>query len=481
MFTYDLTVKDGRPLYEKLTACIRNDILSGIYTAGQKLPSKRRAAVDLGISVVTVQSAYDQLLAEGYLCARERSGYFVASLEELPSPMQSISKAPTMSVAERSPRAGVIDLVSQRVSPQLFPLSIWTKLSRRVLTEQGEALLAPAPPMGLPSLREAIARTLLTTRGIHTSPDCILIGAGNQGLYHTLLLLLGQERLWATENPGYSLIPRLYRQMGAQVTCLPMDEQGVELLPLEASGASVLHISPAHHFPTGILTGAARRRELLRWAEENHTPKRYILEDDYDSEFRMGGRPIPPLCRGAEESSVIYINTFSKTISPSLRIAYAVLPPALAETYEQKLSYLACPVPSFEQYVLAAFLNEGYFERHINRTRTRYRELRNALLSALSQSPYASKYSVKAADGGLHFLLQLEIPLSDQVIKAKAADLGIEVKTLSDYFDPTEPIPHTRTLVVSYAGLSGEQIPSLISRLDKLISSSSRSLPKSSV
>lgn len=470
MFTYDLSLKDGRPLYEKLTDCIRRDILSGVYPAGQKLPSKRRAAADLGVSVVTVQGAYDQLLAEGYLSSRERSGYFVAPLEQLP-PTKTVSPSaplPPLPVKTAVGDGDVIDLVSQRVSPSLFPLSVWTKLSRRVLTEQGEALLAPAPPMGVYALREAIARTLLSTRGIRTSPESILIGAGTQSLYSTLLLLLGRDRLWAAENPGYSLIPRLYRQMGARVVCLSMDEQGIDMEALETSGASVLHISPAHHFPTGILTAAARRRELLRWVSESAPQKRYILEDDYDSEFRLGGRPIPPLCRESRGASVIYINTFSKTISPSLRIAYAVLPPELVKAYESQLSYMACPVPTYEQHVLAAFLNEGFFERHINRTRTRYRELRDTLIAALSQSPQSSRYRIGAAKGGLHFLLHLDTTLSDGVLKTHAESLGIRVRTLGDYFDPPSLAADTHTLVVSYAGLSQGQIPELVARLDRL-------------
>lgn len=496
MFLYDLSHTPGRSLYDKLTDCIRRDILAGTLTAGTRLPSKRSAADALGVSVVTVQAAYEQLLAEGYLRAVERRGYFVAVLERgndllrpagktPPAPKETIPPAGSGREGRLPVRAGSrpdkaentpacdIDVSVNSVSPELFPLSVWNRLTRRVYADEGQRLLCRVPYNGLPSLRAAIAEALLESRGIRTSPDCILVSAGNEMLYSTLLSFLGRGRVFGVEDPGYPLISRLYRQNGAAVRPLPMDAQGVIPAALEESGADVLHISPSHHFPTGIVTPIGRRQELLAWLERD--PRRVIIEDDYDSEFRLSGRPIPSLQRLDVTGRVIYINTFTKTIAPSLRIAYAVLPPEMAADYGARFGYLSCPVAVPEQYVLAAFMQEGSLSRHINRMRTHYRTLRDSLLARLSASPRAGRYAVSEADGGLHFLLRVDTDLSDDALTAAAAALGVRVRSLGDYrLPPDPPLPEcpprtdTHTLVISYAGLSEVQAAEFVSRLDKI-------------
>ena len=474
MFHYPLETLPGRSLYEKLTDCIRHDIRTGALPAGTHLPSKRRAAADLGVSVVTVKSAYEQLVAEGYITSEERRGYYVAQLDP---PLQGFA-------TDASPRAAVphraeeplednftIDLLRSTLSPDLFPLSVWSRLSNRVYRDEGARLLHRVPYNGLACLREAIAAILYETRGIRTTPDCIVVSAGNESLYASLLCFLGRDRVWGVEDPGHRLISRLYATHGAEVRHLPLDTAGVRPDALEASDADILHISPAHHFPTGVVTPITRRQELLAWAAKGgHDGRpRYIIEDDYDSEFRLSGRPIPSLQQLDRTGCVIYINTFSKTIAPALRIAYAVLPPDLAAAYRERLGFLACPVTAAEQLILSAFIREGYFERHLSRMRTRYRALRDRLLAAIAASPRALRYRVAEADGGLHFLLHIDIPstdapLSDQALTAAAEAAGLRVLPLSAYAVHAPTPPHT--LVISYAALPEDHIEELVRRLD---------------
>ena len=467
MFLYDLTTAPGHSLCERLTGCIRRDILEGRLPAGSRLLSKRRAAAAWGISVVTVMAAYDQLLAEGYLVSKERRGYFVAQVEEWevrptagnPAPYCPPNREPQPCSTEKP----AIDLIRSHVPPDLFPLSVWNRLLRKSLREEGPALLNRTDYNGLPALRNAIRDILYESRGIRTESDHILVSAGNEQLYATLLVFLGRDRVFGVEDPGYPLILHLYGQNGVRVIPIPLDEAGVSPATAEAAGVNVLHISPNHHFPTGIVMPVGRRQELLAWLEA--APDRYIIEDDYDSEFRMAGRPIPSLQSMDRTGRVIYINTFSQTVAPSLRIGYAVLPPRVSQAYRERLGFLSCPVAVPEQYVLAAFIADGSFARHINRMRTRCRTVRDTLLAALSESPCAAHYTVSAADGGLHFLLTLRTELSDRELCAVLESHGVRARTLRDYY-AVPPAGDTHTLVMNYAGLSVSCTRKLVCRLD---------------
>ncbi len=514
MQLYDLEQVPGKSLYERLTECIRRDIINGTLAAGTRLPSKRRAAQALGISVVTVMGAYDQLLAEGYIVSKERQGYYVAMLEQrpctgVPKGTATVSAADTpqgIPCLPRTPSAGnatppfaegetqasspecnpvsptmarnapvspasadggeIMDLVQNSVPPDLFPLSVWNRLLRRVLAEAGGDLLRRVPYNGLPALRQAIADSLYESRGITATPDQILVSAGNEMLYSTLLTFFGRQQVYGVEDPGYRLIARLYAEYGATVRFLPLDGQGVRPDGLETSGTTVLHISPAHHFPTGIITPAGRRQELLTWLEAS--PSRYIIEDDYDSEFRMSGRPIPSLQRLDTTGRVVYINTFTKTVAPSLRIAYAVLPPRLSALYRARFGWLSCPVAVPEQYVLTAFMADGFFSRHVNRMRTHCRALRDSLLQALERAEEAHRYTVSMTDGGLHFLLKVDTSQSDAALCSACAREGVRILSLGHYF-AAPPAKDTHTLVVSYAGLSMDQTVEFVRRLDRAV------------
>lgn len=443
MLTYDMGNRGTLARYDYLYRCIKADILTGRLAAGEKLPSKRALADHLEVAVVTVENAYAQLVAEGYLYTREKRGYFVSTLEEKtnPAPLPEIP-APR---AEREEGKWLLDLRAGGGVTEGFPFTVWARLTRRALTERGEALLRATPHSGAAELRRAIAAHLYQFRGIQTAPDQIVVGAGTEYLYNLLVQLLGRDRIYGAEDPGYSKAVQIYGLNGAECRPLSMDEQGVK--PEELGEIQVLHISPNHQFPTGVVTPIARRQSLLRWAEQEEN--RYIIEDDYDSEFRFTGRPIPTLKSIDRVGRVIYMNTFSRSLAPSLRISYMVLPQNLLEPYRQKLGFYSCTVPAIEQYTLASFLDEGYFDSHINRMRVRYRSQRDKVIAAIRESPLRDRAQVQRENAGLHVLVRLNTALEDRALARLAEERGIRLSFLSD-FQRTEGAAAPHTLVVHY-------------------------------
>ena len=451
MLTYELNKRQGLPLYEALYRCIREDILKGNLKPGQKLPSKRALATHLEVSKITVEGAYNQLLAEGYLTSREKIGYFVAEVE-------SVSAPPTHKPPPSAPVETLIDLTSN--APVRFPFSVWSKLQRQVIRDMEEQLLLPLPNLGLWQLRQAISDHLAQFRGMQVSPEHILVGAGTDFLYNLLIQLLGRDGLYACEEPGYDKIRKIYAAGGVRCVSAPMDSRGV--IPECLGDARVLHISPSHHFPTGIITPISRRQELLQWAGQ----EKWIIEDDYDSEFRFNAHPVPSMRSLDRQGRVIYMNTFSKTLAPSIRISYMVLPPALMERFQQTLGFYSCTVPSFEQHTLARFLSEGYFEKHLNRMRKFYRARRDRLLGAVAASPLASRLTILEENAGLHFLIRVDTELSDRQLTDRCAAAGLRIRALSDYFHSEKSDTHL--LVVNYSGLTEEQLTCLEEILSKI-------------
>ena len=443
MLTYELKKSPGVPLYEALYRCIRQDILSGGLKAGAKLPSKRALAQNLEVSKITVETAYNQLLAEGYIRSVEKVGYFVEAMDR---PLQPT--LPETQPRETEPEFR-LDLTEN--GTEYFPFSVWMKLQREVMLDYGETLLRPMPNRGIPELRRAIAGHLAAFRGMQVDPENILIGAGTDFLYNMLIQLLGRDKTYAVEEPGYGKIRRIYAAGGVRCVSAYMDEKGVK--PESLSSADVLHFSPAHHFPTGLVTPVSRRQELLQWA---YGQDRWIIEDDYDSEFRSEAHPKPSMMSLDRQGRVIYMNTFSKSLAPSIRISYMVLPADLMAKFQQELGFYSCTVPSFEQYTLARFLSRGYFEKHINRMRKFYRARRERVVQMLQQCSAADQLTILEQDAGLHFLLQVETPLSDEQLVARLAGKGIRVRPLSAYFHDRPQ--DRRCLVVNYSGLKEEAL-----------------------
>ena len=453
MLTYELKKAPGVPLYEALYRCIRRDILSGKLAAGEKLPSKRALAAHLEVSKITVEAAYNQLLAEGYIRSEEKVGYFAENLQKLPSP------APIPEAAAQHAE-DLIDLTGD--SPSHFPFSVWSRLQREVMLDLGEGLLLPLHKQGLPQLRCAIARHLQQFRGMQVDPDNILIGAGTDFLYNLLVQLLGRDKRYGVEEPGYSKIQKIYEAAGAACNLLNLDKEGVD--PEDLGDTQVLHISPSHHFPSGIVMSNARRRTLLDWAAADSD--RYIIEDDYDSEFRFNAHPMPALHTLDGGGKVIYLNTFSKTLAPSIRISYMVLPGSLMEKFRRTLGFYSCTVPSFEQYTLERFISRGHFEKHINRMRKHYKSIRNRVLTAITGCKYADHFTILEENAGLHFLLQVDLPLTDAQLTQTCRKLGLRVAPLSSYYRFPEENSHC--LVVNYSGLTEEALTGLERILENL-------------
>ena len=415
MLTYDLKKAPGQPLYESLYRHIRADILSGALQPGEKLPSKRTLAAHLEVSKITVEAAYAQLLSEGFLVAREKVGYFVEAVTPIQAP-----PIPVAPPAQAQPEPDVV------------------------------------------ALRQAIARHLAAFRGMEVDPENVLIGAGTDFLYNLLIQLLGRDKCYAVENPGYGKIMQIYAAGGAQCITLPMDRDGV--IPASLADADVLHISPNHHFPTGQIMPVSRRLELLSWAARGG----WIIEDDYDSEFRFDSRPKPAMQSLDRAGRVIYMNTFSKTLAPSIRISYMVLPTPLMERFRRQLGFYSCTVPSFEQYTLERFLSRGHFEKHINRMRKFYKSRRNLLVDLLENSPISQKITILEQDAGLHFLIRVATEEPEQALTDRFAAAGIQIRALSEYYHGPVPESERHCLVVNYDCLSDEDLLRLSQRLSML-------------
>lgn len=466
MLTYSFADLGSDSLYEHLYKCIKNDILNGVLTIGEKLPSKRNFAKNLNISTITVENAYAQLMAEGYIYSLPKKGYFVADistsvLENTTTARFPVTEVPVAQVpVTQNPYFA--DFVSNSITADNFPFSIWAKIIREVISEESDALMTNPPSGGIPELRNAIAQYLFQFRGMKVDPAQIIIGAGTEYLYGLLIQLLGNDNTFAVEDPGYRKIAQIYNCHQANCKHIPLDNYGVELTALEESGADIIHISPSHHYPTGIVTPISRRYELLGWASKSSS--RYIIEDDYDCEFRLQGKPIPSLQSIDVMEKVIYINTFSKSLASTIRISYMVLPHHLLERFYRQLGFYSCTVSNFEQYTLARFISQGYFEKHINRTRNFYKTQRDTLLNCIKNSPLASRSTIMEEDAGLHFLLKLDTKLSDEDLIEKAKQAGLHIACLSKYYyKPQKLMEHT--LVMNYSGLEPEKIPEAVQRL----------------
>ena len=454
MLTYHLDPHSKTPLYEQLYRAVRADIMSGTLAGGTRLPSKRQLAANLRVSQITVETAYGQLLAEGYIVSEPRRGYFVQ--KQLAAPAQAQAPKAAAPHPHTAPADDCkYDFRTNIVDTGCFPFATWARLSRSVLSEYSDRLLRATDPCGAAELRGQIARYLYDFRGINISPDNILVGAGSEYLMHLVIQLLGRDRVYALENPGYRKLYQIFSDNGAAVRPLPLDKSGLRADALAASDASVVYLTPSHHFPLGTVMPAARRMEILRWASA--APGRYIIEDDYDSEFRYASRPIPALGELDHAGRVVYVNTFAKSLSPSLRIGYLVLPDALMARYHERFSLYSSTVPSFDQHTLAAFMRTGGFERHISRSRKVYQARRDALMAALDRELADLPHEVSRSEAGLHLLLHMRNGMLERELIERASAAGVRVYGLSAYYTP--PVkPPKATLVLGYAGLTEQQI-----------------------
>lgn len=463
MLTYNIDEREKLPIYEFIYRRIKKDIISGKIKAGEKLPSKRALAQNLKISVITVENAYAQLSLEGYIYSKEKSGYFVNKIKIMPE--YDIKKKEYRSDSKIT-KEKLFDISANSVDSGRFPFSVWSKLMRNTLLEEDEELLKKIPNIGIKKLRLAISEHLYRFKGMVVDADNIIIGAGTDYLYNILIQLLGRNKTYAIENPGHKNIAHIYKSNGVKFNYIELDNEGMSANALKKSDSEIVHITPSHHYPTGIIMTAVRRYELLSWANEND--ERYIIEDDYDSEFRFNGRPIPTLESISSGEKVIYINTFSKTIAPSIRISYMVLPEKLMKKYRENLGFYSCSVSAFEQYTLAKFIEEGYFEKHINRMKNYYKNQRDFVISCIKEAGLGDLAKIAEKDSGLHFLLEINTKLSDENIKKILEDMGIKALMLSDYFGG-ENIEDSHVMIVNYSGIDREEFKKAVNKVKDFV------------
>lgn len=478
MLTYDMGRRGSDTLYAHLYKCLRADIESARLMAGDRLPSKRRLAEHLGVSVITVEAAYRQLLAEGYVESAERRGYFVARGASGQAraarplvPSHAMASGPAHGSGAQRFVPTLPDEEAELGSAGLFSLRNWARITREVLAEEDErSLLGQTDPLGSPRLRAAICRHLAQTRGLAATPDQVVVGAGSKLLDAMLAQLLGRDLCFAVEDPGYPQLRRLYQASGVRVVPVGMDVAGLVVDGLRSNGADVAHVTPSHQFPTGVVMPVGRRYELLAWAAER--PRRYVVEDDYDCEFRLSGLPAPTLQSVDVAGRVIYTNTFTKSLGPAFRVAYAVLPEALARRWRDELSFASGTVGTVDQLVLARVIESGSFERHVSRTRTRCRHLRDQLLLALEGELGVRLADVRSKDAGLHFVLRLELPsgTSDQELERACREAGVPLRAMSGFYAGGEaPEADRHAFVMSYSSLGESDVASVAARLAALV------------
>ena len=453
MRIYDLSTRGDLPLYEYLYRCIRDDITSGAIAAHDRLPSRRALAERLGVSVVTVESAYRQLVAEGYVEARPRSGFFVASLPSLPvgtavpAPVAPPGREEPAVLAEGAPRPPRYDLSHGSTHASAGAARLWERNLRDALAHEPDSVLYQIPPSrGLFRLRQAIASHLERARGMTVDPSRVVVAAGSQALYAMLALYLRKYEAVAVEDPGYAPVARTYAAAGLRTCHLPMDADGLFAQALRASGARVAHVMPSHQFPTGRVMSVSRRYGLLGWAAEDAS--RLIVEDDFDCELRLSGRPVPALASMDATGSVMYLSTFSKSLASALRIAYLVLP------------------------TLARALESGAYASHVRRFRHQMRQVRDALVEGLTDGPAGPRLSVEQKDSGIHLVLAVRGCASEHEVLAAARANGVALATLSAFAHDRENAASpdgAARFVVQYEGLSVQEARDAAAALGRAI------------
>ena len=448
--TISLDTRSRIPLYEQIYDYIKTDIQSGRIPYGEKLPSTRFLSKHLEVSRSTVELAYEQLLSAGYIESVPYKGFFVALIDELyhlkkdkPQPQRERKEA----------RRYRYDFTPNGVDLKSFPYNVWRKLSKDILLDDRTELFRSGDSQGEYGFRSAICSYLYQARGVDCTPDQIIVGAGSDYILMLLGMILGMDHTIAFEDPTYK---QAYRMAGGMsYNCIPvsMDKNGMKVTELEKSGADIAYVTPSHQYPTGVIMPIRRRMELLKWACEEQG--RYIVEDDYDSEFRYKGKPIPALKGYDASDKVIYLGTFSKSIAPAIRLSYMVLPKPLLEAYEQKARFVNSTVSKVDQLIVQKFIEEGYYERHLNKTRALYKSRHDVLIEELR--PMADICTISGENAGVHLLLTFQNGMAEEELIDRAARADIRVYGLSDY-RIRENCEEKATILLGYANLTEDQI-----------------------
>lgn len=455
------------PLYEKIYEHIKCEIVEGRIPKGEKLPSTRRLAGNLAVSRSTVEMAYEQLLAEGYINAEPCRGFFVCDITGLYQLYNENSKTTAEIVQSREERWDV-DFSPYAIDTKNFPYNIWRKINKNILLDDREELLLSGEGQGEKKLRQAIAGYLHQARGVNCRADDIILGAGNEYLEILLSQLLGEKKTILMENPGYPQAYHTFRNMGYQVKTVAASEQGLSVKEVREENPQLVYVMPSHQFPLGTVMPLGKRLELLEWAAEEDG--RYLLEDDHDSEYRYRGKPIPSLQSIDRYGKVIYLGTFSKSIAPSLRISYMVLPPQLMERYHEVCDFYSTTVPRAQQEVLTDFIQDGHFERHLNKMRGVYRSRHDFLLGELKKRKWVS--SVSGDKAGLHLLVRVKSVLTEHEICELARKAGVKVSGITEYCldESGDAIQEEKPiLLLGYGRLSEKEILKGLDILEQIL------------
>lgn len=446
------------PLYEQLYMEIKNAIIEGAISEGAKLPSKRKLADYLAVSQTTIEFAYSQLIAEGFISSEARKGYYVQNLEELALIEQD---APIMPKEENDQETVAIDFSPGKIDTESFPFATWRKYTKEIMNESNKDFLQLGHPQGDYILRQQISSYLYQSRGVKCTPEQIILGSGTEQLMPLIVRLLGNDAIYGIENPGYPLTHHLFLEDKKKSVPISVDAEGVIVPQLEQTNATIMYVTPSHQFPTGAVLSATRRSQLLSWAYQQDN--RYIIEDDYDSEFRYTGRPIPSLQGIDQNQRVIYLSTFSKSLMPSLRIAYAVLPKSLIMQYKQKYSYYAATVPRMDQQILAKFMESGYFAKHLNRMRKIYKRKLEIVTKTIAE--FNPIVTISGEQAGMHILLTIHTTKKEEELILLAKQAGIRVYGLQDYITGSKDITLEPKIVLGFGGINNDDIHSSITRL----------------
>ncbi len=483
MLSYDMNQRGQLPLYEHLYRCIKQDILSGAIACDERLPSKRRLAQHLGISLITVEGAYNQLLAEGYIYTQPRRGYYACKLTHDARNLQAGGKAQSahaqaqanqnLASHAQSQAPVIADFSRSATRCQKLAADIWGKALRSALSQEPQdELFAVLDAQGSMRLRQAIASYLHDARGMNVDPTQIVIGAGAQSLYTYISLLFGTDAPIALENPGYPRLCNTYAALGHTTCPIDTDKEGANVFQLERTRAQLAHVMPSHQFPTGHVMSISRRYELLGWAARRG--ERYIVEDDYDWEFRFAGMPIPSLQSIDVNDKVIYISTFSKSLNAALRVAFMVLPHSLTTRFRERLGFLSSTVSSLDQVALARLIESGDYEKHLNRYRKQCRRTRDELIDALESSTISNQLRISEKDSGLHFVLELDCATPQDQIAAKMREGGVIISPMNGYLISNHtpyPADGKARFVMQYEELDHDAITYAVELLEKVVAS----------
>lgn len=464
---YDMTIRlrtdSDKCLYQQIYEHIRQEIREGKLLAGERLPSTRSLAEYLQVARSTVDYAYDQLLSEGYIEAKPYKGYFVCRLEGIFTMEQREMTEPEV-VRPDSQEDGTqvqVDFSPYGIDMTGFPFGVWKRITKNILNDSNSELFAQGEPQGDYDLRMTISRYLHSSRGVNCRPEQIIVGAGNDYLLLLLEKILGRHVGIAMENPTYKRAYRIFQSFAYRIYTVDMDDKGMRADKLLELPVRAAYVMPSHQYPTGAVMTIGRRAELLRWAEKE--PDRYLIEDDYDSEFRYRGKPIPSLQSSDKRGKVIYIGTFSKAIAPAIRVSYMVLPESLLEVYRRDCSFYSCTVSRIDQRILNEFIRDGYFERHLNKMRMHYRAKHDLLLAELE--PFKKAFTISGEDAGLHLLLTAKGAVTEAQLLSAATEAGVKVYGMSENMVETDA--PKATILLGFGSVSEPEMKEGLHRLQK--------------